>query len=144
MIFVLPVSCSLGDFVFEPEYAWTSTEVTTWRQSSKAPIKLSQLPRNNQLITVVYIIPRLRNLFDMDIVVTRSIFERLEATPTATAIIAPFSSEYIALIPRDAIVFDEEKRALYRDANIREESLPCLAKCLAESFRGPDGVIRPN
>ena len=38
-------------------------------------------------------------------------------------------------------MFDDEKRALYRDTRVREESLPCLSKCLKEGFRPQDAVV---
>ena len=118
--------------------------MTAWRQHSKAPKKICQLLRSTTLITLVYVASHVRRASDSDIIITRADFERLEATPTATAILMLPTPQRAAVIPRGAVGFDDTKKALYRDASIPEDALPAFSDCLQVGFRQSDMVIGPD
>ncbi|KAL6721247.1 hypothetical protein ACLMJK_000349 [Lecanora helva] len=127
-----------------PSTRWNQVQVNAWREQSKAPTKLCQLQRDNVLVTLVFIPSRLRRWPDGDVIITPAIFERLEATPTATAILTSVTEDHCALFPREAIGFDDAKRAVYRNDRTRDEDWTTLSDCLQVGFRLRDMFVRAD
>ena len=98
---------------------------------------MSDLPKSTELVTYTYHVARFRSP-NGDVHITNADFERLEATPEATAMLWKVSQKHGLLMPKPALSFTEAQKKAYRDGSVQDRSAPCLGECLADGYRPQD------
>lgn len=141
MTFALPPGNKYGDFAEAPGMPWTVQQRTAWQSHQTIPTKLSDIDASYQLLTLLYIVPTTRRWPDNDVRITKAIFERLEKTPTVTAIVFRAVAQFVVLLPRVAIGFSEEMRKAYGDGSINDGNAPTFGDCLRPGFGVEDGSV---
>lgn len=138
MIFTLPRTNKYGDFAIDTEYHWKSAQLSAWRKHKRLPTTLETFRSTAPLVTLVYIVPKLRSAIDGDVIITKADFERLEQTKKATTILMPVIADHVALIPRGAVGFSNAQKAKYAAADFEDKNGPTLGECMLPGFRPQD------
>lgn len=137
IMFALPSACPYGDFASLPAYKWSFAAQRDYREHKTMPARLSDLPHDTNLATYTYHMPQFR-ASNGDIHITKADFERLEATPRATAVLWSIDHSNVLFMPKPAIAFSEAQKRAYRDGTIQDQSAPLLGQCLVVGYRPQD------
>ena len=98
-MFALTSNNSFGDFATLSNYTWTASAKRQWREHKTLPVKLSDLPKHEKLVTYTFHVTRYR-CADGCIRITKADFDRLEATPKATASLWHETDEFVSYVFR--------------------------------------------